>query len=137
MENDYIINPYIFYWINVAHKLIFFTSIGCFLLITTSVIFIVDYHEEKENLEHYEEGEYGYNRTIKKMNYSLKWFKNTFIMGVVFIILTVCIPNQETCYKMLIASSLTKKNIEVSRDFIIESIDKAVDRIINKGECKK
>lgn len=130
MENEYIINPYVFYWVHVASALLFISVVWTFLSGCVFCFNLASYFQAKDDLQSYEPDDYGYNSKNKKCEYYLKQTKASFVVMLVFCVLSVFVPNRETSYKMLIANSLTKKNIEVSRDFIIETIDKVVDKIM-------
>lgn len=55
-------------------------------------------------------------------------FKKFFIIGGIVTFLGCLMPSKETCYQMLIASVITKDNIE----FTVETSKEVVDYIIEK-----
>lgn len=113
-----IVNPIWFYLMGVCDNL------SCFLLAISIVLFIFSFglvvawfctgdFDIPENV-----------KTIKKM---------FIINGIVFLLGTI-IPSKETCYQMMVASLVTKENIEMTAeagkeavDYIIDSIDKLLD----------
>ena len=55
-------------------------------------------------------------------------------VGVICAFVSVLAPSEETCYKMMIASLVTKENIEITAeagkeaiDYIVDSIDKLLE----------
>ena len=137
MENEYIINPYVFYWVHVASVLLFISVVWLVLSGCVFCFNFLRYLDAKDDLQSYEPDDYGYKSHNKRCEYYKKQIKTSFVVMLVFGVLAVFVPNQETAYKMLIANSLTKKNIEVSRDFVIDTIDKAVNKIMNNKESGK
>lgn len=104
-----IIDPMIFYWINVVSSLsdIFFLTLSvCALSFFFSFLFYIDCDAN----------------TVRK------WQKYLVIGAIISGILTVFIPSKEVCYQMLIAQQVTPHNIEVAG----ETIDKSLDNVFNK-----
>lgn len=61
------------------------------------------------------------------------WNKKTkivTIIGIIFMIFTVAIPSQNTCYKMIIASQVTAENL----DKVEDTIERIADYVADKDE---
>lgn len=55
-------------------------------------------------------------------------------VGVICAFISILTPSEDTCYKMMVASLVTKENIEITAeagkeavDYIVDSIDKLMD----------
>ena len=134
--NEYIVNPWIFYWISTLDTLKFILAV---LATFTPGIFLISclhYTNTKDDFYNYDKSDYGYARMENKYQNSKLYLKISVITLVISSLMLIFIPNEKTMYKMFIDSTLTKQNIEITRDFIIESIDKAADKIVEKGEKK-
>ena len=109
-----IINPLWFYLINVSNSLhIICAVIAIFALI---IIFI--------SIPMFED------MGIKFKN----WNTKLVIIGIVCAFISILAPSKETCYQMMVASLVTKENIEMTAeagkeaiDYIVDSIDKLLD----------
>lgn len=62
------------------------------------------------------------------------WGSKLITVGVICAFISVLTPSKETCYQMMIASLVTKENIEMTAeagkeavDYIVDSIDKLLD----------
>lgn len=95
-----IINPFIFYLISVFGNLKIVSII--MIAITTVALFITLI------LWVFFEGYFSDN--------FIKAIKITFIIMVIFLLLSIFIPSQETCYQMLVASAVTPDNLEIIKD---------------------
>ena len=109
-----IINPLWFYLINVSNNLhIICAVIAIFALI---IIFI--------SIPMFED-----------MGIKFKsWKTKLIIIGIVCAFISILAPSKETCYQMMVASLVTKENIEMTAeaskeaiDYIVDSIDKLLD----------
>ena len=56
------------------------------------------------------------------------------IIGIICAFISIFVPSKETCYQMMVASLITKENIEMTAeagkeavDYIVDSIDKLLD----------
>lgn len=101
----YIIHPIWFYLIGVASNVgITLMIISSILLIVAAIMFINALMESCGDLEDFSD--------------MLKFcrFKTFLILGTVFLILSLAIPDKETSYTMLAASALTQENIEYAVD---------------------
>lgn len=118
-----IINPALFYLIDLSKGLSFFFGIiGGF---TLTVVFIVGLLVMCED---------GYDTEDKDVMETWKRIKYFLIVGLACIFMTVIIPSEETCYKMVAANIVTPKNIEAVSgtatdiiDYIVDSVEEIID----------
>ena len=62
------------------------------------------------------------------------WGPKLMIIGIICTFISILVPSKETCYQMMVASLVTKENIEMTAeagkeavDYIVDSIDKLLD----------
>lgn len=62
------------------------------------------------------------------------WGPKLMITGIVCTFISVLTPSKEACYQMMVASFITKENIEITAevgkeaiDYVVDSIDKLLD----------
>lgn len=62
------------------------------------------------------------------------WRSKLLIIGIICTFISILMPSKETCYQMMVASFITKENIEITAeagkeaiDYIVNSIDKLLD----------
>lgn len=115
--SNYIINPSIFYWMNVLDTVrgiamvTLFISIAC--LIVALILYFVDVDEEEDE-------------PVRKYR------KLIFISGIVIvisIIITIFIPDKRTSIEMLIARTATYENAQLTVQGIKEVVDYIVQAI--------
>lgn len=122
---DYIINPWWFYLIGILSTvsflsvLYFLLSLAAFILTAIWLGSEVDDREEKRNK----------NGNDDNYKWWQKAFKISTITLVSSIMLLVLVPSEKTMDKMLIASVVTKQNVEAGADFTQDQISKLVDKI--------
>lgn len=118
---NYIINPSVFYWMNVLNSLvsvsILLLIIGSVGIIVFGVIGLVDhaYMDEEEAT------------VIKKV------FRLVVLMFVVGLLGIVFIPDKQTMMEMLIAKTATVENAE----WTIDSLKSVVDYIVQAAQNLK
>lgn len=110
----YIINPWVFYLLNLLGNL----EELCWALITVAVTCYGTYLIIYFVMEFYDSDKYPSPLAILK-----KW-KIPVILCITALIL---IPSQETCYKMLIASQVTTEHIADAKETIREVADYIVE----------
>lgn len=92
MENEYIVNPYVFYWVHVASVLLFI-SVVWFLLSGCVFCFnFLRYLDAKDELQSYEPDDYGYKSQNKKCEYYKKQIKTSFVVMLVLVFLRCLYP---------------------------------------------
>lgn len=120
-----IINPLYFYLCSIAGSLksageIIATVIACLLLIFGPLIFM-----ELDD----------FDSSIRK--FLSKLIKISIPAIIVSVFIYILTPSQEACYQMLIASVVTKDNINYTQDKITDLVDYIIDKVditLNKEE---
>ena len=111
-----IINPWLFYLINIAgNAKIIIGMLGGIFAFISSIIFIIFSIDNTKN----EKQETLYKFSIKGL-----------IAGLIMIIFIVFIPSEKACYQMLTASLITKDNIE----YVTETGKDLIDYVIESAE---
>lgn len=112
---NYIINPWVFYLLNVLDNVVG-CSVGLLVVLATAyVVYILVWW-----LAFYEDDKEKYPSPLTLLK---KW-KIPLILCITALIL---IPSQETCYKMLIASQVTTEHIADAKETIKEVADYIVE----------
>lgn len=111
---DYIINPWLFYIASVFDKLHIIACMGAIASVFSLGLIIFTYDEMKKTFEA--------AKITKRM-------KQLGVLSVVFLMLTICIPSEQTMTKMMIANVLTTENIKSGTDFTQDQIGQLVDKI--------
>jgi hypothetical protein len=111
---NYIINPWVFYLLNILENVVSGIVIALFIfgivLASYAIIWYVELYD----------GEDKYPSPLAIVK---KW-KIPLIICIVVLVLT---PSKETCYKMLIASQVTTENIESAKETVKEVADYIVE----------
>ena len=113
--NDYIIDPIIFYFIELADSINAFT-LGAIIV---SVVFLAVHCIVKWCVELDEDS-----------TFRFKHNKAITVILIISITLNILVPSGEACKKMLISSLITEKNIESTK----EEVKEVVDYIFEKFE---
>ena len=137
--NNCIIDPSVFYWINVLSIVQTVLGIlGGTLLVGGTILtgfYIYCYYrlEEKpvnpgKNADSYDLREYNrnldtYNEHIKDLHLIKKWMIPVLIIGTVMIIAAVFIPGKTTSVEMLVAKTATFDNVNWTVQQVKEIID--------------
>lgn len=123
-----IINPWIFYFADVANAMVF-------VFMFTGIVFFVYAFYKFMTLE---EDEYIMNlenfytlkekdKDAKKKNWHI--IKRYVLIGCAFIILSTLTPTEKTIYRMAIASYITEDNLSKGKEEAKELIDYIVEKI--------
>lgn len=126
MSNEPIINPKVFYWIDVLDKL-GFTSEMLFILSVVGVILLAVFYAILKCESNDEAAE----RASKAHKLSI-------ILCIVMAIVSVLIPSKQTIYTMLIADQITPANIQYVGNSVEGCIDymfDKVDDLIDRGDA--
>jgi hypothetical protein len=100
---------------NMSHKfMIFCAFLGAVLIVCGIVHALI--LTEGLNTEKEEAG-------IKKR---LKLF---FIFGLITVMISIFLPDKETCIEMMVASQITHENVEATKEEVYEIIDYITDKI--------
>lgn len=135
----YIINPIYFYLIDLTGNT---ASLLKFLVVLSALAAVIcliwwegvkmdekpskyeDIPFETKPKEQYEQEMEEFKNKLK---YPFGLFKNFFILTIVCGAISLFIPSQETCYKMMIASVVTEENIEKVEEKVQSIIEYAVE----------
>lgn len=109
-----IINPLWFYLISVSSNL----QMACSIIATFAFIISVLMYP-----------------ILEDTGADLKgWGPKLLIIGIICTFISILAPSKETCYQIMVASFITKENIEMTAeagkeavDYIVDSIDKLLD----------
>lgn len=115
----HLINPMWFYLIGICDDLKLVMMILAVICIVVLGFIAFCYLSEHECDYPKEEKD-----KVKKIIYKLS------IITSIVTLLSILIPTEKTCYKMIIASQVTTENIEL----VTEQIDKAIDYIEGKKD---
>lgn len=123
-----IINPWVFYYIDTL------SSLSCLFSILTLVsilCFIINWSclgDEIANIEF--ERKCGIEREVtqKRTTAYIVWVKRLATAIFVFGFLSIILPSKDTMYKMLIAQYTTKQNAQNGVEFVIDVVDKAIEK---------
>lgn len=110
--NEPIINPWIFYFMEIADTVITFSTVSLIISIMAVVAFI-SYHFEK-GLDFAE-----YKKRVIKMT----------ILPVFFALIIFFVPSSETIARMTIARQITPANIETAKETGKDFIDYIVEKV--------
>lgn len=122
-----IINPWIFYVINVLVSLedfLFIMALVAILAIAISYLFAMSEKQEIEDAK-----DRGKEKDTEMYNKLISWFKKSVIAFVICSAIVIAIPTQETMYTMLVSSYVTTDNIEMATDVIKDSVDYIFEKI--------
>lgn len=129
MENTYIINPWLFYFIDQADVIVgISTFFGLVLTLVGSVgyfYYFVDGHRDEDSY---------YFERDKRCG---KAFRFVLIIGIICLFVRMVVPTKETCYKMLIAKSFTNGTLTTTGEFVNDAINNAVEKIIKIQNSKR
>jgi len=139
--NNYIIDPSVFYWVNVFGCLqVVFAVIGAFVM-TGCICLAVAYVMQRFNLEEPEEPEQDanrydiqrYQRHLKSYEDDLnhvamirKWMIVSAVIGGVLIVSSIFIPSKQTSVEMLVARTATFDNV----NWTVQQVKEVIDYII-------
>lgn len=122
-----IINPWIFYVINVLVSLedfLFIMALVAILAITISYLFAMSEKQEIEDAK-----DRGKEKDTEMYNKLISWFKKSVIAFVICSAIVIAIPAKETMYTMLVSSYVTTDNIETATEVIKDSVDYIFEKI--------
>ena len=120
-----IINPMIFYWLDIINGLDITMAILAVITGSTFIVSMICFITSRMEDNDYSQNSPSYSTILAK-----KWAIASGIGVFIFTVFIIAIPNENTCYKMLIAKYLTKENLTVTA----ENLKKAVDYIVSAIE---
>lgn len=104
--NNYIINPSIFYWMNVCNSVkilsIILTVFGIVSLTIAAGYYFINYYEFYDD-EDEDEDWIRFKKLVKTL----------VIITIVFTLLSIFIPSKETLIQMQVAKLATGENVEI------------------------
>jgi hypothetical protein len=100
---------------NMSHKFMIFCAVFGAVLIICGIVHALILAEGL-NTKKEEAG-------IKKR---LKLF---FIFGLITVMISIFLPDKETCIEMMVASQITHENVEATKEEVYEIIDYITDKI--------
>ena len=134
-----VINPMIFYWMNVLGNLdcgLNIVGIGLtFVLAVRVFIYVMGmdelyyYAKFKDSSYHVREAEQSLENGTKYVNLSAKWLKANIIIIAVCLVITTFIPSRDTMLTMLVADMITYENIELTKDSAVALVDYIVEQV--------
>lgn len=124
-----IVSPWIFYLIGMMPALniaiilldVFCFAYSLFSIICFSLAFMCKDDKDKDAKEREEKEQWS--------KYFLKKSKKFFAIGVILLFIDVCIPSQNTMYKMLISNYVTPNNLEYIHETIKGDMNDALNAI--------
>lgn len=120
---NYIIDPAVFYWINVlATTQTVFAIVGVFLMLAAigfAAGWIYNWYQTVE-YEHHEESK-KYMRMCRVGTFL------TLLPGIVLILLSIFIPSKQTGVEMLVAKTATFENV----DWTVQQVKEIIDYIVS------
>lgn len=122
-----IINPWIFYVINVLVSLedfLFIMALVAILAIAISYLFAMSEKQEIEDAK-----DRGKEKDTEMYNKLISWFKKSVIAFVICSAIVIAIPAKETMYTMLVSSYVTTDNIKTATEVIKDSVDYIFEKI--------
>jgi len=122
--NDYIINPWFFYWASFANKAIFSIGALAALFGVISILIWLSYAEESKR--------YKPNPDEVQKRKTAGYIMS--VACVVCCMLLVIIPNKQTLIQMVIAEKVTYSNVEKVSKKIEQTSKSLVDYIITKSK---
>ena len=112
MNGTSVINPMIFYWMDVALGIEFITGLLATAFLVVTLLWLLYGGDECNNLSEF-----------------IKPLIGFLIPTVVFAILTVLIPSKETMITMLVADMITYENIELTKDSAMALVNYIVEQV--------
>ena len=119
---NYVINPRVFYWIQVLSVLQTVFALFGVTFTIAAIGLLIGYIYNKSEYEH---GEYQRNKHY--MHICKKWLDITGPIGIMLILASIFIPGRTTSIEMLIARTATFDNVNWS----VQQIKEIVDYIVN------
>lgn len=108
-----IINPMIFYWIELADKI----QLAPLFAVITGFLWALCFFGADLSIE----------EAYKTRRVSIAVF---IVLFAISIFLALLVPSKDTMYKMLIAKQVTPHNLQVTGETVDKAIDKVAEKII-------
>lgn len=138
---NYIIDPVVFYWINVLSLMqTVFAVIGGFTLTGFIVLFITFIYQRhglsepekpdkdiRYDMERYQREMRNYENDLKDLRMIKKYAKITLFAGGLMVLVSIFIPGKQTSVEMLIARTATFENV----NWTVQQAKEIIDYIVN------
>lgn len=117
-----IINPWIIYLISLCHSLKFISIIATLIAITAVILIGIAWASDEDDCCDEED--------VKAMRqYYMEWIKIPAIVLICSLVFGIVLPNEKTCYTMLVTSQLTEENIHNVGNNAKEVVDYIFEKI--------
>ena len=113
---NYIINPWFFYWINVANGMMTVSIVGLFV---SGITFIAGCIMVIDNIN--------YGSDDKDYKNGKKLLKISIPMLIVFVLFVIFIPDKSTLIEMQVSKMATYENAKLAVDSLKEFVDYIVE----------
>ena len=136
---NYIIDPAVFYWINVLSILQTalavigsFALVVCFSLVTIYIYrwSYLDEPDEPDSIydqKRYERDMKEYKLDCKRMKAMRKWAIVTGVVGAVMVIMSIFTPSKQTSIEMMVARTATFDNV----NWTVQQVKEIIDYIVS------
>lgn len=121
-----VINPWLFYVIELLGNLNFVTGVACFISGILLVVALFVYAMESDSC-------YPSESLLKGCK---KISKISIISLIISSVMCIAIPSEDTMYKMLVAKYVTYENIDKATDTIKDGVDYIFDKLDGDKEDK-
>ena len=137
--SNYIIDPSVFYWMNVLSVLqtvlavigwlLMIAGIGCGIAyVSKKVLLGPAPHDPGKNAHYYDRERYEnrlreYEDETKNIWYLRRWMIATLIIGAIIVAASIFLPSKQTSIEMLVARTATFENVDWSVQQVKEIID--------------
>lgn len=142
MMTNYIIDPAVFYWINVLKYMHIVLAVAGGFLLTGFIVLFCTYmyrnygltepekpYDENDRYEmrYYQEKLHNYTNDLKDVQKIRKYMLITLIAGTLLTLISIFIPDKQTSVEMLVARTATFDNV----DWTVQQVKEIVDYIVS------
>jgi len=138
---NYIIDPAVFYWINVLSLVqTAFAVIGGFMLTAFIALFITSIYkryglsepekpdsDSRYDMERYQREMRDYENDLKDLRMIKKYMMITLVAGGLMVLVSIFIPGKQTSVEMLVARTATFDNV----DWTVQQVKEIIDYIVS------
>ena len=125
--NNYIIDPAVFYWMNVLSIMQTVFAIFGAILTLAGIGFIIGYvYNNHEKKDYSPEGSY-YDEYVRNEKLCKFWAKALLFSGIPLILASIFIPSKQTSIEMLVARTATFDNV----NWTVQQVKEIVDYIVS------
>lgn len=138
---NYIIEPDVFYWINVLSLMqTALAVIGGFMLTAFIALFITHIYkryglsepekpdkDSRYDMERYQREMHYYENDLKDLRMIKKYMMITLVAGSLMVLVSIFIPGKQTSVEMLVARTATFDNV----DWTVRQVKEIIDYIVS------